>query len=172
MPARPSPPSSCDHLYHGRILPPFVYLPFPSLGEYPSILRSPQLQLALPTFHLPSRGPTFRACRLVPAPLPFGFSFLSPCTYLTDLVLHHGGIWNVGIWSWDCFLLLLVACRWMLPTFPLLVLPLPALTPGSPVTACSLLAGRLVRTFTHGIALLPWVGYGLSWSVCVLGGLV
>ena len=53
-----------------------------------------------------------------------------------------------------------------------LVLPLPDLTPGSPVTAYSLLVGRLIRTFTHGIALLPWVGYGLSWPVCVLGGLV
>src|SRR5205085_2314462 len=55
---------------------------------------------------------------------------------------------------------------------PPLVLPLPDLTRGSPVTACSLLTGRLVRTFTHGIALIPWVGYGLSWPVCVLGGLV
>ena len=81
-----------DRLYHGRILPPSVYLPHLSLGEYPPIPRSPQLRLALSTFHLPSRGPTFRACRLVPAPLPFGFSFLSPCTYLTDLVLHHGGV--------------------------------------------------------------------------------
>src|SRR5436853_7758729 len=53
---------------------------------------------------------------------------------------------------------------------PPLVLPLPDLTPGSPVMACSLLAGRLVRTFTHGIALLPWVGYGLSWPVCVCKG--
>ena len=55
---------------------------------------------------------------------------------------------------------------------PPLVLPLPDLTPGSPVTAYSLHEGRLVRTFAHGIALLPWVGYGLSWPVCVLGGLV
>ena len=55
---------------------------------------------------------------------------------------------------------------------PLLVLPLPDLTPGSPVTAYSLLEGRLVRTFAHGIALLPWVGYGLSWLVCILGGFV
>ena len=78
----------------------------------------------------------------------------------------------MGIWSWDCFLLLLVACRLMLPTFPILVLPLPDLTPGSPVTAYSLLEGRLVRTFAHGIALLPWVGYGLSWLMCVLGGFV
>src|SRR5205085_9820647 len=84
-------------------LPPSVYLPHLSLGEYPSIPRSPQLQLVLPTFHLPSRGPTFRACRLVPAPLPFGFSFLSPYTYLTDLVLHHGGVWNVGTWSLGSF---------------------------------------------------------------------
>ena len=104
--------------------------------------------------------------------LPPGFLFFSSLTCLTDLVLHHGGVWNAGIWSWDCFLLLSVACHLMLPTFPLLVLPLPDLTPGSPVTAYSLLAGRLVRTFAHGIALLPWVGYGLSWLVCVLGGLV
>ena len=55
---------------------------------------------------------------------------------------------------------------------PLLVFPLPYLTSGSPVMAYSLLEGRLVRTFAHGIALLPWVGYGLSWLVCVLGGFV
>src|SRR5205085_3864276 len=52
--------------------------------------------------------------------LPPGFLFSSSLTCLTDLVLHHGGVWNVGIWSWDCFLLLLVACRLMLPTFPFL----------------------------------------------------
>ena len=45
---------------------------------------------------------------------------------------------------------------------PLLVLPLPNLTPRSPVTAYSLLAGRLVCTFAHGIALLPWVDY---WAI-------
>ena len=60
----------------------------------------------------------------------------------------------------------------MLPTFPLLVLPLPGLTPDYPVTAYSLLAGRLVPTFAHGLALLPWVGYELSWLVCVLGGFI
>ena len=70
------------------------------------------------------------------------------------------------------FFLLSVACRLMLPTFPLLILPLPDLTPSSPVTAYSLLAGRLVPTFSHSIALLPWVAYGLSWLVCVLGGFV
>src|SRR5205085_6458912 len=75
LPARPSPPLSCDHLYHGRILPPSAYVSFLSLGEYPSILRSPQLRLGLPTFHLPSRGPTFGVCRLVPVPPPFGFLF-------------------------------------------------------------------------------------------------
>src|SRR5205807_7077053 len=92
-----------DRLYHGRILPPTVYLPQLSPGEYPSIPRSPQLRLALPTLHLPPRAPTFRASRLAPAPLPFGFSFLSPCTYLTDLVLHHGVVWNVGTWSLGSF---------------------------------------------------------------------
>ena len=55
---------------------------------------------------------------------------------------------------------------------PLLVLPLPDLTPGSPVMAYSLHEGRLVRTFAHGIALLPWVGYGPCWLVYVLGGFV
>ena len=171
MLARP-PHRLLDCLYHGRILPPSVYLPHLSPGEYPSIPRSPQLRLALPTFHLPSRGPTFGACRLVPVPPPFGFSFLSPCTYLTDLVLHHGGVWNVGTWSLGSFPFTCGRVSFKGRFLPPLVLPLPDLTPGSPVTACSLLAGRLVRTFTHGIALLPWVGYGLSWPVCVLGGLV
>src|SRR5437588_10413637 len=50
---------------------------------------------------------------------------------------------------------------------PLLVLPLPDLIPGSPVMAYSLLAGRLVHTFAHSIALLLWVAMGyLSWCVC------
>src|SRR5437588_1307163 len=99
-----------------------------------------------------------------------GFLFFSSLTCLTDLVLHHGGVSNAGIWSWDCFLLPSVACRLMLPTIPLLVLPLPDLTPGSPVTAYSLLEGRLVRTFAHAIALLPCVGYCLSCLVFVLSG--
>src|SRR5205807_7735208 len=55
--------------------------------------------------------------------LPPGFLFFSSLTCLTDLVLHHGVVWNVGIWSWDCFLLLLVVCRLMLPTFLLLFCP-------------------------------------------------
>src|SRR5437588_12200351 len=105
-------------------------------------------------------------------PSPFGFSFLSPCIYLTDLVLHHGGIWNVGTCSLGSFLFTYRCVSFKGRFFPLLVLPLPDLTPGSPVMAYSLLAGRLVCTFAHGIALLPWVGYGLSWSVYVLGGLV
>ena len=103
---------------------------------------------------------------------PFGFSFLSPCTYLTDLVLYHGGVWNVRTWSLGSFPFTCGRVSFKGRYLPPLVLPLPDLTPGSPVTVCSLLAGRLVRTFTHGIALLPWVGYGLSWLVCVLGGLV
>ena len=77
------------------------------------------------------------------------------------------GDWDLGLFS---FTFSGVSCD--ATHLSLLVLPLPDLTPGSPITACSLLAGRLVRTFTHGIALLSWVGYGLSWSVCVLGGLV
>src|SRR5205085_740346 len=101
---RPAPPYRLfDRLYHARILPPSVYLPHLSPGEYPSIPRSLQLRLALPTFHLPSRGPAFGTCRLVPAPPPFGFSFLSSCTYLTDMVLHHGGVWNVRAWSSGSF---------------------------------------------------------------------
>src|SRR5205085_6986060 len=168
----PLPYHLLDRLYRGRILSPSVYLPHLLPEEYPSIPRSPQLRLVLPTFHLPSWGPTFRACRLVSAPPPFGFSFLSPCTYLTDLVLHHGGVWNVGTWSLRSFPFTCGRVSFKGRFLPPLVLPLPDLTPGPPVTACSLLAGRLVGTFTHGIALLPWVGYRLSWPVGMLGGLV
>ena len=171
LPARP-PYRLLDRLCHGRTLSPSVYLPHLSPGEYPSIPRSLQLRLALPTFHLPPRGPTFRACRLVSAPPPFGFSFLSPCTYLTDLVLHHGGVWNVGTWCLGSFPFTCGHVSVKGRFLPPLVLPLPDLTPSFPVTAYSLRAGKLVRTFPHGIALLPWMGYGLSWLVCVLGGLV
>ena len=80
------------------------------------------------------------------------------------------GMWELGVWG--DFLSPAVAFLLKGRFLPPLVLPLPDMTPGSPVTACSLLAGRLVRPFTHGIALLPWVDYGLSWPVCVLGGLV
>src|SRR5947209_1577692 len=80
------------------------------------------------------------------------------------------GMWELGVWG--VFLSPAVAFLLKGHFLPPLVLPLPDLTSSSPVMACSLLAGRLVRTFTHGIALLPSVGYGLSWSVCVLGGLV
>ena len=58
------------------------------------------------------------------------------------------------------------------PHLSSLVLPLPDLTSDSAVMAYSLHMGRLVRTFAHGIRLLPWVGYGLSWLVCMLGGFV
>src|SRR5437588_1225665 len=72
------------------------------------------------------------------------------------------GMWELGVWEFSFHL----RSRFFKGRYlPPLVLPLPDLTPGSPVTACSLLEGRLVRTFAHGIALLPWVGYGLSWPV-------
>src|SRR5437588_5953593 len=95
---------------------------------------------------------------------PPGFSFLSPCTYLTDLVLHHGDIWNVGTWSLGSFPFTYGRISFKGRFLPPLVLPLPDLTPGSPVTSFSLLVVRLVRTSSHVISLLPWVGY---WAILV-----
>src|SRR5437588_8755642 len=57
------------------------------------------------------------------------------------------GMWELGVWG--DFLSPAVAFLLKGRFLPPLVSPLPDLTPGSPVTACSLLAGRLVRTFTH-----------------------